>query len=97
MPTGPQRQKPKTPRGPNAVHGLWAGGPNYALGEREPFKSMSHARSVMQSRIAGYDPISGLRTPVVQDSEMMLYRGADDDQPFRSLKQTNRGIRTERY
>lgn len=96
MPTGPQRQKPKSPRGPNAVHGQWHGGSNYAPGEREQFKSMSHARAVMQSRIAGFDPIGGKRTPLVQDSEMQLYRGADDPEPFRTLRQTNRGIRTER-
>jgi len=95
MPTGPQRSKPKNPRGPNAVYGQWHGGPNYAPGEREQFKSQSHARSVMQSRISGYDPVSGKRTPVVQDSEMHLYRGSEDDQPFRSFRQTNRGIRRE--
>jgi hypothetical protein len=95
MPTGPQRKTAKTPRGPNAVHGMWHGGPNYAIGEREQFKSQAHARSVFQSRISGYDPISGLKTPVVQDSEMHLYRGAEDEHPFRSLRQTSRGIRRE--
>jgi hypothetical protein len=97
MPNGPQRQKAKTPRGPNAVHGEWHGGPNYASGGKEQFRSQAHARSVMQSRISGYDPISGLKTPVVQDSEMKLYRGADDEEPFRVYKQTGRGIRSERY
>jgi hypothetical protein len=96
MPAGPYRKTAKTPRGPNAVHGSWAGGPNYAIGEREQFRSMSHARQVMQSRIAGFDPITKKQTPNVSDSEMQLYRSADDEQPFRTLRQTNRGIRSER-
>lgn len=96
MPTGPQRRKATKPRGPNAVHGEWAGGANYANGGREQFRSQAHARSVMQSRISGYDPISGTKTPLVRDSEMRLYRGAEDEQPFTTLRQTNRGIRRER-
>lgn len=95
MPTGPQRPK-GTKRGPNPVEGAWHGGPNYAQGDRESFKSQSHARSVMQSRIGGWDPVSGKQTPVVQDSAMELYRpGADE--PFRRLSQTKRGIKRENY
>jgi hypothetical protein len=102
MPTGPQRAKPKNPRGPNKVEAKWHGGPNYAseangaMLERESFKSMSHARSVMQSRIGGWDPVSGLQTPVVQDSAMDLYRPGSVE-PFQRLSQTNRGIKRERY
>lgn len=95
MPTGPQRKKEIKTRGPNAVYGQWHGGANYGVGEREGFRSQSHARSVMQSRIQGYDPISGKKTPLVKDSEMHLYRGAEDEQPFRTLRQTGRGIRRE--
>ena len=96
MPAGPYRKTPKTPRGPTAVHGQWAGGPNYAPGEREQFRSQAHARSVMRSRIEGFDPITKKQTPNVSNSEMHLYRGAEDEQPFRTLRQTNRGIRSER-
>ena len=77
------------------VWGDWYGGPNYAMGDREQFNSISHAREVMASRIAGTDPISGLRTPLVQDSEMMLHDTEDSDYPFTSFKQTKRGIRRE--
>lgn len=96
MPKGPQRQRAKSPRGPNAVHGEWHGGVNYASGGREQFRSQSHARSVMQSRIQGFDPITQKRTPLVSDSEMKLYRSPEDPEPFRTLRQTSRGIRTER-
>jgi hypothetical protein len=95
MPTGPQRKKAINTRGPNVVHGQWIGGANYAVGEREQFRSQSHARAVMQSRIQGYDPISKKRTPLVEGSEMKLYRGAEDETPFRTLRQTGRGIRRE--
>lgn len=95
MPTGPQRKKQVKTRGPNTVHGQWHGGPNYGTGDREQFRSQAHARSVMQSRIQGYDPISGNKTPLVKDSEMHLYHGPDDEQPFRTLRQTGRGIRRE--
>jgi hypothetical protein len=97
MPQGPQRQKPKTPRGPNKVEGVWRGGPNYSdQPERETFRSQSHARQVMQSRASGWDPIQGLKTPVVQDSQMELYRPGSAD-PFLRMSQTNRGIRRERF
>ena len=97
MPTGPQRKKEIKTRGPNVVQGQWHGGPNYGLGEREQFRSQAHARSVMQSRIQGYDPVSGKKTPLVKDSEMHLYRGSDASEPFKTLRQTGRGIRKEVY
>jgi hypothetical protein len=97
MPTGPQRAKPKNPRGPNKVEATWHGGHSYAHSdEREEFKSMSHARSVMQSRISGWDPISRKDTPVVEGSTMDLYKPGSDE-PFRRLSQTTRGIRRENY
>jgi hypothetical protein len=96
MPNGPQRKKAVNPRGPNKVYGQWHGGPNYAVGEPEEFRSQAHARSVMQSRIGGWDPISGKQTPVVQDSTMDLARDAGGE-PFRRLSQTRRGIRRENY
>lgn len=96
MPTGPQRAKPKNPRGSNKVEGMWHGGPNYASGDREDFKSQSHARDVMRQRIGGWDPISGKQTPVVQDSSMDLYKPGGDE-PFRRLSQTRRGIKRENY
>jgi hypothetical protein len=78
------------------VWGAWHGGPNYAMSaDKERFNSISHAKGVMRSRIAGHDPISGLQTPVVQDSEMMLYDTEEADYPFTSFKQTKRGIRRE--
>jgi hypothetical protein len=94
MPTGPQRAKAK--RGPNKVEAMWHGGPNYAPGEREGFKSQAHARDVMRSRISGWDPISGKNTPVVQDSAMDIYRPGSDE-PFRRYSQTTRGIRRENF
>jgi len=95
MPTGPQRPKPSNPRGPNKVEAMWHGGPNYAASdERETFRSQSHARQVMQSRISGYDPIQGLRTPVVEDSVMDLFRPGSNE-PFRRYSQTRRGIKRE--
>ena len=97
MPTGPQRAKPKNPRGSNKVEGLWHGGYSYAHGdERESFRSQAHARQVMQSRISGYDPISGKGTPAVEGSSMELYRPGGDE-PFRRLTQTRRGIKRENY
>jgi hypothetical protein len=95
MTVGPQRARGK--RGPNKVWGQWHGGSNYALGEREEFSSQAHARRVFQSRISGWDPMTSKRTPNVEDSEMHLYGSAEQESPFRGLKQTKRGIRTERY
>jgi len=48
----------------------------------------------MQSRISGYDPIQGLRTPVVEDSVMDLFRPGSNE-PFRRYSQTRRGIKRE--
>jgi hypothetical protein len=99
MTVGPQRDaKKQRDGGSRAVYGQWHGGPNYASGEPERFSSQAHAKRVFQSRAEGYDPVSGLRTPVVQDSEMHLYPGHPDEghSPFKSYKQTRRGVRTER-
>lgn len=96
MPSGPQRAKPKNPRGSNKVEATWHGGPNYAQGDRESFKSQAHAKDVMRSRISGWDPVSRKDTPVVEDSAMDLYRPGSDE-PFRRLSQTRRGIKRENY
>jgi hypothetical protein len=102
MPTGPKRAgspKPKT-GGSRAVWGQWHGGYSYGHGEPEQFSSKAHARRVFQSRIEGYDPISGLKTPAVEGSEMHLYAEnpseSRDPYPFHSFTQTRRGIRSER-
>ena len=94
--------RPRAPRGP--VWGAWHGGPSYGIpgeGDYEQFKSRSHARQVFQSRSQGWDPIGRKETPNVSDSEMHLYLSdpseASDPYPDYSFKQTNRGIRTERY
>lgn len=95
MPAGPQRAKPKNTRGPTKVEGVWYGGPSYsASDERETFRSQSHARQVMASRISGYDPLQGKQTPTVSESTMDLYRPGSQE-PFRRLSQTRRGIRRE--
>jgi hypothetical protein len=100
MPTGPQRSGGNTPIRNNnrsSIYGVWHGGPNYAGGEPEEFSSKAHAKRVFQSRMEGYDPVQGLRTPLVQDSEMHLYSGhPDEGAPFHAFKQTRRGIRSER-
>jgi len=98
-PKGPQRSGEKQIRNSSRapVYGVWHGGANYAVGEPEQFTSKAHARRVFQSRIEGYDPVSGLKTPLVRDSEMHLYSGhPDEGAPFHSFRQTRRGIRSER-
>ena len=100
MPNGPKRSgSPKPVGGSRAVWGQWHGGHNYAGGDAEQFSSKAHARRVFQSRIEGYDPVSGLKTPLVSDSEMHLYGGdpSEGHEPFQAFKQTKRGIRSERY
>jgi hypothetical protein len=102
MPNGPKRSgSPKPVGGSRSVWAKWHGGPNYAGGAPEQFSSKAHARRVFQSRTEGYDPVSGLKTPLVQDSEMHLYAGdpsaPNEIEPFQSFKQTKKGIRSERY
>ena len=103
MPSGPKRQGStgKPVGGSRAVWGQWHGGPNYAGGEAEQFSSKAHARRVFQSRIEGYDPVQGLKTPLVSDSEMHIYKSnpaeSSDPYPDFGFKQTKKGIRTERY
>lgn len=101
MPTGPRRatssNKVNTTGKSRAVWGKWNGGGSYAPGEAEEFKSMSHAKSVFQSRIEGYDPATGSRFPAVADGSVMdLYKGhPDEGVHIKRMSQTRRGIRTE--
>ena len=99
MAVGPQRsQKKERNGGSRAVWGQWHGGSNYASGEPERFSSQAHARRVFQSRMEGYDPVTDTKTPLVQDAEMHLYPGHPEEghSPFKSYRQTRKGIRTER-
>lgn len=76
------------------VYADWYGGVNYSApteNDREEFPSIRAAGEALWRR-SDYDPYY----PCVQDSEMLLYRAADEEYPFAILTVGPRGgIRRE--